>query len=185
MTLYSSSRLTSMAARTIMSFHRRAPPLRTRRVILARMAFTSIVLECVCPPSWCLRGLRLARSSGSNTGTPLDHTSILATLRDWLGIPVDKMLTSGRIAQAPTLEYVLTRTTPRTDKPQIEAPAASSPTPATLPPNDLQKSLITGTAARFGMDSRAVLSGIKTRQRAIDFFAQRPLAPKAQKGSIS
>ncbi len=121
----------------------------------------------------------------SNTATPLDHTSILATLRDWLGIPVDKMLTSGRIAQAPTLEYVLTRTTPRTDKPRIEAPAASSPTPATLPPNDLQKSLITGTAARFGMDSRAVLSGIKTRQRAIDFFAQRPLAPKAQKGSIS
>ena len=120
----------------------------------------------------------------SNTGTPLDHTSILATLRDWLGIPADKMLASKRIVQAPTLEYVLTRTTPRKDKPHVEAPATPFLTSATLPPNDLQKSLITGTAARFGMDPRAVLSGIKTRQHAVDFFAQRPLAPKAQKRTV-
>jgi phospholipase C len=53
-----------------------------------------------------------------------------------------------------------------------------------MPPNDLQKSLITGTAARFGMDSRVVLANIKTRQHAIDFFTKRPLSPAAQKARI-
>lgn len=120
----------------------------------------------------------------SNTGTPLDHTSILATLREWLGIPEDKMLGSKRIAQAPTLEYVLTRTTARTDKPSVETPAAASLTSTSLPPNDLQKSLIAGTAARFGMDSRVVLSGIETRQHAIDFFSKRPLSPMTRKPGI-
>jgi phospholipase C len=120
----------------------------------------------------------------SNTATPLDHTSVLATVRDWLDIPADKMLLSKRIAHAPTLDFVLTRTTPRADKPQIDAPAAPSVTSATLPINDLQKSLVTGTAARFGMDSRAALSGIKTRQHAVDFFAQRALASTAQKRAL-
>ena len=121
----------------------------------------------------------------SNTNTLLDHTSILATLRDWLAIPSDKMLPSLRIAQAPTLEYVLTRTSPRTDKPSIQTPepVAFTSTSLSLPPNDLQKSLITGTAARFGMDPRSVLAGIGTRQHAIDFFAKRPLAPAAQKNT--
>jgi phospholipase C len=36
----------------------------------------------------------------SNTATPLDHTSVLATVRDWLDIPADKMLLSKRIAHA-------------------------------------------------------------------------------------
>src|ERR1700758_1432683 len=121
----------------------------------------------------------------SNTNTLLDHTSILATLRDWLAIPSDKMLPSLRIAQAPTLEYVLTRTRPRTDKPSIQTPepVAFTSTSLSLPPNDLQKSLITGTAARFGMDPRSVLAGIGTRQHTIDFFAKRPLAPAAQKNT--
>jgi phospholipase C len=116
----------------------------------------------------------------SNTTTPLDHTSILATLREWLAIPADKMLPSQRIAQAPTLDYVLTRTSPRADKPSIQSPESASltSTSLSLPPNDLQKSLISGTAARFGMDPRSVLAGIHTRQHAIDFFAKRSLAPR-------
>jgi phospholipase C len=43
----------------------------------------------------------------SNTAVPYDHTSILATLRDWIGIPDDRMLRSGRIAAAPNLAQVL------------------------------------------------------------------------------
>lgn len=71
----------------------------------------------------------------------------------------------------------------RVDKPSIQTPESVSftSTSLSLPPNDLQKSLITGTAARFGMDPRSVLAGIGTRQHAIDSFAKRPLAPAAQK----
>jgi phospholipase C len=43
--------------------------------------------------------------------TPYDHTSILATLRDWpfLGLDKTKFLPSPRIAAAPTLDRVLSR----------------------------------------------------------------------------
>jgi phospholipase C len=109
----------------------------------------------------------------SKNATPLDHTSILATLRDWKSIPPATMLPSKRVAQAPTLEYVLTRNSPRTDTPTFPAVATPSVTALDLPPNDLQKSLITGTATRFGMDPRSVLTSAKTRQHAIDFFAAR------------
>jgi phospholipase C len=93
------------------------------------------------------------------------------------------MLTSQRIAQAPTLDYVLTRTSPRVDKPIIQAPETVSltSTSLSLPLNDLHKGLITGTAARFGMDPRSVPASIRRRQHAIDFFTKRPLAPAAQK----
>jgi phospholipase C len=116
----------------------------------------------------------------SNTGTPLDHTSILATLRDWQGIPPEKMLPSKRIAQGPILDYVLTRSVPRTDIPTFPAISAPAVTSLNLPPNDLQKSLVSGTATRYGMDPRAALAMVKTRQHAIDFFAARPLNPGAR-----
>jgi phospholipase C len=110
----------------------------------------------------------------SNTATPYDHTSILATLRDWLGISAVDMLPSGRIAAAPNLAQVLSLAVPRKDKPAI-TPPQSTPvqTPLTLPPNDLQKTLVAGTARRFGMDATTVLAQIKTRQHAVDFFKQR------------
>jgi phospholipase C len=75
----------------------------------------------------------------SNTDTPLDHTSILATLRDWLQIPAEKMLPSQRIAHSPTLEYVLTRTTPRPHNPTIGTLAAPASTSLTLPPTICKK----------------------------------------------
>jgi phospholipase C len=110
----------------------------------------------------------------SNTAVPYDHTSILATLRDWLGISNADMLPSRRIALAPNLAQVLTLSVPRTDKPTI-APPKGVPvqTSLTLPPNDLQKSLVAGTARRFGMDAPSVLAQIKTRQNAVDFFNRR------------
>lgn len=107
----------------------------------------------------------------SPASTPLDHTSILATLRDWLQISPDRMPQSARIAHAPTLEYVLTRTSPTPDLPAIDPPAAPEPTPLELPPNDLQRSLVSGTAHRLSMDPASVLSAIRTRQHVVDFFA--------------
>lgn len=111
----------------------------------------------------------------SPTSVPLDHTSILATLRDWLSIPAGKMLTSRRVAQAPILNFVLTRESARTDKPAISAAGGASATSLDLPANDLQRSLVSGTAKRFGLDPGAVLAQVKTRQHAIDFFAKRPV----------
>jgi phospholipase C len=59
----------------------------------------------------------------SPTGVPFDHTSILATLRDWLSIPASAMLSSQRIKAAPTLEFLLTRDQPRDSLPEV-APLA-------------------------------------------------------------
>jgi phospholipase C len=110
----------------------------------------------------------------SNTLVPYDHASILATLRDWLVISDTDMLPSGRIAAAPTLAQVLTLASPRTDKPAVMPPQTTSvQTALSLPPNDLQKTLVAGTARRFGLDATTVLAQIETRQHAIDFFKRR------------
>lgn len=112
----------------------------------------------------------------SDTAVPYDHTSILATLRAWLTIQDSEMLPSRRIAAAPTLGQLLTRTEPRSDVPTLSAPtAAVVTTPAAAPPNDLQRSLVSGTARRDGLDPAIELAQIKTRQHAIDFFRGRRL----------
>jgi phospholipase C len=57
-------------------------------------------------------------------------------------------------------------------------PAIAAPTdqPLTnllsLPLNDLQKSLVTGAARRFGLDPAATVKSVTTRQHAEDFFRQ-------------
>ena len=110
----------------------------------------------------------------SDTQTPYDHTSILATLRDWLGISESVMLPSRRIAAAPTLAQLLTLAEPRTDKPALSAPTTSTvPTPTSAAPNDLQRSLVSGTARRYGLDPTQELLRIRTRQHAINFFRSR------------
>ena len=111
----------------------------------------------------------------SPTTTPYDHTSILATLRDWLSIPSGKMLTSARITAAPTLEQVLTLPQARTDIPNISQPVGEIKATATFKqPNPIQQSLVSAYAAQQGMDPAAVLSTIKTRQDAIDYFQSNP-----------
>jgi phospholipase C len=110
----------------------------------------------------------------SPTGTPYDHTSILATLRDWFGIPAQSMLPSARIAQAPTLDGILTLSAPRTDLPNIAAPIHMHiQTALSAPPNDLQKSLVAASARRFGLDPAAAVASTPTRQHAVDFFKRR------------
>ncbi|CAB3791130.1 alkaline phosphatase family protein [Pararobbsia alpina] len=110
----------------------------------------------------------------SPTDTPYDHTSILATLRDWLGIPASAMLPSARIAKAPTLDAILTLSDARTDLPNIAAPLGHYDRPAlTAPPNDLQKSLVAASARRFGLDPKAAVASMDTRQHIVDFFKRR------------
>lgn len=94
----------------------------------------------------------------TDNGTPYDHTSILATLRDWLGLdrPGSQFLTSHRIVHAPTLDQVLTRSAPR-EMPEIPPPAAitdENPLAEVSmqePPNVLQDSMvIAAEAGRLG-----------------------------------
>ncbi len=111
----------------------------------------------------------------SDTKVPYDHTSILATLRDWIDIGASAMLPSARTAAAPTLAQLLTLSTPRSDLPSIAAPTADLlATPLSTPPNDLQRSLVSGAARRFGMDPATALAQIATRQHAVEFFKGRP-----------
>jgi len=111
----------------------------------------------------------------SPTATPYDHTSMLATLRDWLQIPADKMLTSARVAAAPTLEQVLTLQSARTDLPVIPPPVGEVKATDTFKaPNPIQKSLVSAYAVQQGQDPATVTSTIKTRQDAIDYFQKNP-----------
>ncbi|MGD0504820.1 MAG: alkaline phosphatase family protein [Steroidobacteraceae bacterium] len=110
----------------------------------------------------------------SNSAAPYDHTSILATLRDWLGISPVAMLPSARIAAAPTLAQLLTLSAPRTELPVLTAPTARfAATPLSAPPNDLQRSLVSGAARRYGLDPATALTQIQSRQHAVDFFKRR------------
>jgi phospholipase C len=116
------------------------------------------------------------RAGVSDSGTPYDHTSILATIRDWLAISESLMLPSKRIAAAPHLGQVLTRTTPRPDLPTIASPATRSrhvQLAMSQPINDLQRSLLTASAIRFGLSPSAVVQSTRTVQDAVKFFKQR------------
>jgi len=94
----------------------------------------------------------------SGTGIPYDHTSVLATLRDWLGLAAAFRtgLPSPRIVTAPTLAPVLNLTKKR-DWPDIQAPvglaeAAASPAAALpsaeVPLNDNQRAILMAFSAQ-------------------------------------
>lgn len=59
----------------------------------------------------------------SSTDVPYDHTSLIATILKWKGIPKEAWNMGERVNHAPTFEGVLTRATPRTDRPTIEMSA--------------------------------------------------------------
>lgn len=121
---------------------------------------------------WIQAGTVFRTPNTTPPGAPYDHTSLLATLRDWLPIPADKMLTSARIAAAPTIEQVLTLPQARTQLPNIPQPVAEVKSTATfLPPNPIQRSLVAAYAVQQGQDPSDVLMNVQTRQDAIDYFA--------------
>lgn len=88
----------------------------------------------------------------SNTTVPLDHTSVLATLRDWQGLSAAfaAELPSPRIAAAPNLAYVLTETSAQT-WPTLPTPPASlaviSKPDDSEPLNSVQQSVLIGASA--------------------------------------
>lgn len=111
--------------------------------------------------------------SNSPSGVPYDHTSMLATLRDWLELPSEKMLASKRIAAAPNLGQILTLDNARTDLPEIPAPAAEvKQTDTFLPPNALQRSMVSAKAVQRGHDPVAVLASVQTRREARAYLQQ-------------
>ena len=84
------------------------------------------------------------------TDVPYDHTSILATLRDWLKIPQAQMLTSARVKDAPTFANILTRSTPRTGLPTIALnPVAAKPKTQFWASNDLQSAILSAHKQRY------------------------------------
>jgi phospholipase C len=117
--------------------------------------------------------------------TPYDHTSILATLRDWKNLasnPKHKFLPSPRIAQAPTLYPVLTLSDQNKNSnwPSIVSTCTVGSTDAELlsqPVNDLQMSILIAIANRRNQGqhvgkamSDLMRERIKTQHDAIDFM---------------
>ncbi len=115
--------------------------------------------------------------------TPYDYTSILATVRDWLGIDprtFSALLPSPRIAAAPTLAAVLTEAAPHA-WPVIPAPVTPpSAVDLTAPVDELVLNLVLGEASRrtgryIGPTGVAVLrQAIRTLADARAFFAVQP-----------
>lgn len=119
----------------------------------------------------------------SPTDVPFDHTSLLATLRDWLAIPAAAMLPSKRIAAAPTLESMLTRDAPRTTLPVIATPPPAAAVPAapgglSAPLNDLQASMLHAVArVRMQRELSAAERGLLLQQvptvgHLVQYFAE-------------
>ena len=106
----------------------------------------------------------------SPSAVPYDHTSILATLRDWLQVPAQNMLMSARVKEAPTFANVLTRSTPREDKPTIAlGEAAAKPVMRWIAWNDMQKATLAAHRQRlafgFGNWARMRRFGSPRRKR--------------------
>jgi phospholipase C len=81
----------------------------------------------------------------SGETTPFDHTSILATVLSWFGVPRSRWALGDRTHHAPTFEKVLTRAAARTDAPatlpvpsDAQFPPQGAPTTA-LPVHDLHR----------------------------------------------
>lgn len=110
----------------------------------------------------------------TDNGTPYDHTSVLATIRDWLRIPPQDFLTSHRIPHAPTLDQVLTLDQPRQELPDVPPPAPGPRAEVSMdePPNVLQDGMVLAAeAARLGRpltpaEAAAIRATVQTRADA-------------------
>ena len=116
----------------------------------------------------------------STTSVPYDHTSILATLRDWLSIPEERMLPSKRIAAAPTFAAVLDLPQARSDRPAITARCTPAPSLKNeiARPNSLQLSMVAAMVRKMVTHPvdlalvRKVLAPIRTRADAARFVGE-------------
>ncbi|MEZ4869299.1 MAG: alkaline phosphatase family protein [Caldilineaceae bacterium] len=127
---------------------------------------------------------------------PYDHTSILATLRDWKKLDQDPdhpFLPSPRIAAAPTLQRVLTRTEANHNWPSLIHSHRVKADKGILdrPLNDLQTSLLIGEETRrqgahpLGAEAVAYLrDSVKTHQNMVDFRRRRSAPKESLKGKV-
>ena len=114
-------------------------------------------VPCILVSSWVKPGTVFRAPANS---TPYDHTSVLATLRDWKQIPADEFLPSPRIAAAPTIDSILTESVPNPAWPDVtslwqeqadlslesvSAPAEGEEELLDLPPDDLEQSMVAAT----------------------------------------
>lgn len=127
---------------------------------------------------------------------PYDHTSVLATLRDWLSLasdPAHPFLPSPRIQQAPTLDRVLTLNdqNKNVNWPNITAQCVVGTDDQSLqtPLNDVQKSLIAAAIRQkssnptdpvTSSNAAQTAKSLETYQHALNFLhPPPPSAPPA------
>ena len=103
---------------------------------------------------------------------PYDHTSVIATLRDWLRIPAKAMLKSRRVDRAPTLDHLLSRAKPRADIPDIPYPRGiATRHHLELPATDFQKGMMVSFAHRVGVrGGLKLLEKVHQRKHIAEFF---------------
>ncbi|HRW09738.1 MAG TPA: alkaline phosphatase family protein [Caldilineaceae bacterium] len=116
---------------------------------------------------------------------PYDHTSILATLRDWKELdqdPAHPFLPSSRIAAAPTLARVLTRSEANHEWPTLTHSHRVKTDKGILkrPLNDLETSLLVGEENRRRGDQPVdhasidyIRNTVKTHQHLVSYRLQR------------
>jgi phospholipase C len=109
---------------------------------------------------------------------PYDHTSILATVRDWLSLdrdPQNPFLTSPRIKKAPTLAAALSLddTDKNTNWPSITAMCSIGADDQSLqtPLNSLQHSLIAAAIRTAGPTDQATVARSTTRAKSLRTYA--------------
>ncbi len=118
--------------------------------------------------------------------TPFDHTSILATLRDWLNLeadPKNPFLTSPRIKNAPTLAAVLTMDETHRNNywPDITATCVVGTDDQSLqtPLSGLQKSLLSAAVSQSSLTptapttiaaANAQVKNLQTYEHALNFM---------------
>jgi len=120
------------------------------------------------------------RTTKTSPYTPYDHTSVLATLKRWKGIPQTAMPQSERTFAAPTFDNVLTLSAARTDVPDIKEPDISKAVHVSLdaPPSDLQMGMVFAAAAKKAGKSLVadevadLKANIKTRGQVIDYLTE-------------
>jgi phospholipase C len=110
-------------------------------------------------------------------GAEYDHTSILTTLLHWVdkkGVTKKDWMNSKRVQQAPRLDPVLTRSSPRTDKPQVALPKNPGSCPeGNLPLDDIHRGLLAAQLMEQGVDyetAAKAISSIHTTAEIPDFL---------------
>lgn len=86
----------------------------------------------------------------SLTDVPYDHTSMIATVLEWFGVPREKWELGERVANAPTFDNVLTRTEARADVPEVNVSAETAKEDsASAPIMDLHYLLVPKAAVKL------------------------------------